>query len=189
VFPRATKKTREVRFFLTHLREDNLQPEAVECYLSALLNAGKTVTYVLHAEIPKPRKYDDTYGPWHNALSPGDRDLFDLLQELRDLEVHRKGGTEVVSRIEMRSTFETRRSGPNTPIVAQYLAFCMYGSEVTVGVPAYLFQVGGAAETKAIDLFNRVNEGGPIDIVVACGQYADLLEGLVGCFVQALAQP
>lgn len=126
MFPRASKKTHEVRFFLNHLRQDNLEPEDVESYLSALLSAGKSVTYVLTREfqkVKKGHKYGDLYNPWHNALSLQDRDLFDLFQALRDVEVHSDNeATAVTSRTEARPAFEMRRSGPNTPVVAQLLA-------------------------------------------------------------------
>jgi hypothetical protein len=185
MFPRAIKKTHEVRFFLNHLRTDDLVLDAVEYFLSAMLNAGKAVTYVLRAELPKSHKYDDIYAPWRSGLTSRDRDLFDLLQKLRDLEVHSKSGAEVVSTIKMRPALEMRRSGQNTPIVAQYLALGIYNSEVTIGVPSYLFQVDRTAGEEAKDLFERVNAGGPINILEAGGRYAAMLESLVGRFVEA----
>lgn len=195
MFPRATKKTREVRFFLAQLRQEKLGLEDVECYFSALLSAGRSVTWVLEkAETPLPhkRRYDAIYKAWHDALSPGDRDLFDLFQNLRDLEVHSTNAAEVVSEIEMRPWNEMRRSGEHSyygysHVIASYVAMGMYGRDVTVGVPKYLFQLGGAAKKRgATDLFDRVKAGGQIDILDACNRYVALLDDLLKHFVKAL---
>jgi len=189
VFKKARRKAREVRFFLAHLQRDGLPPEEVEFYWHALLNGGKTATFALRAEVGK-KAYGPVFSTWHNSLDPANRDLFDLLHGVRDVEVHEKGGPEVLSKMEARSEWRQWPSDPTTMAVyANYLAMGMLEPVVTVSVATYQFQINETKTKEVKELFGRVAAGGAISITDACSQYADLLESLIDTFVKAFPMP
>lgn len=85
------KKLREARFFLEKMREDEAKAfgdRAFEFYLSAFLNAGRTVDYRLCHEHQKT--YQDWRVNWNKSHSEGDK-LIKFFSDERAEEVHKKG--------------------------------------------------------------------------------------------------
>jgi len=97
MIPLTERKLREAQFFLARLIEESKrrvrnEPEAFEFFLSALLGAGRSVTWVLQHEAKA--RYDQWFPGWLNRLSDDDRELFQYLKGQRNL-VQKEGGAEV----------------------------------------------------------------------------------------------
>ena len=159
------KKLREAKFFLDKMTEHerravtNKQP--FDFYLSAFLNAGRTVDYRLRHE--HKAKYPAWRTGWDKALPHAQQRLIKFMVDDRDVEVHESGSSRRVG-IESREfglgihklasgTFEV--SGP--PDVPP----------VIIPTPAYYFTIDGV-ERKATE---------------ACGEYLALLEQMVAAFI------
>jgi hypothetical protein len=189
VFSKASRKVREVRFFQTHLSVENLGPEVVSYYLSALLNAGRSVTYVLGAESARSASYDAIFDPWHATLPEGDRDLFDLLQALRDAEVHTKQSPSIEATAQPQVVQRPLYAGSNIPLVAQYLALGIWERDMVIEVPTYSFRVDDIISRHYAALFATIAANEPIEIRPAISTYADHLGSLVELFIATLGPP
>jgi hypothetical protein len=135
-------------------------------HLSAFLAAGRSVTFALQKEAKA--EYDRWFPSWLGALAPNDRDLLDYMRDQRNAEL-KQAGAAVSEGLEERSVWQRKSAGPNTPIVAQLLAFGLYGEDVTIAVPTLMFDMQGG-QKPARDL---------------CARYVALLESLVTDFKRA----
>ncbi len=110
--PRTLDKLEEARFFLWHLREENIKREgwpgsvgrsrAFRLYQSAFLNAAYSVLEYLKREAKTElkrgatnkgqakRRYDEWLEGWKAALPPGEWQIWDLMEKLRDDETHKE---------------------------------------------------------------------------------------------------
>jgi len=204
VFEKAQRKVQEVEFFVRHLHSDRLAPEHVEFYWSAMLNAAKTVVYALRVEIDSKRQqtnrrrekkeskdaYSLQFDSWHKNLASDDADLFDVLQEVRDVEVH-----EIDASVAFVPSMEEQRiprrlsSDPHLLAVqASYMAMGTLSYEETIGVLRYHFQVKigntGRRAPKVRALFEKFRTGGQRAVLDACDRYAKLLRSVIAHFVE-----
>jgi hypothetical protein len=160
----AEKKLREARFFLNKMEErermafDDKEP--FDFYLSAFLNAGRTVDYRLR----QTATYPTWRTAWDATLTQAQQGLIKFMVDDRNVEVHRGGSSRVVKT-------ENREFGPGTYSLASGTMEDVVGPPgvfplVTIRTPAYYFTIDGI-ERKATE---------------ACGEYLALLEQMVAAF-------
>ena len=102
MFEKAQRKAVECAFFLRQLRETQ-DPDATEFFFNALLNAGKNVVNALRAQVHSHERtrvpseeagvkaqqsYDRHFKAWKRTTTGSRATLFDVLQALRDIEMH-----------------------------------------------------------------------------------------------------
>src|SRR5688500_5896996 len=98
------KKLRETTFFLEKMAEREQlafgDHEEFDFYLSAFLNAARTVDYRLrHVEGDKYRNFRAT---WDSELTTDDQSLIKFLIDDRDVEVHERGSSRTVREMRIR---------------------------------------------------------------------------------------
>jgi len=206
VFEKAQRKVEEAAFFVRHLRGEQ-GPDAVEFYFNALLNAGKNVVNALHAHIhfqegliaqrerratvqvkkSAQKAYRLHFKGWRRSLTPDDADLFEVLQELRNIEVHaRDTGSSHVPKIEERRQTRTLPADPRyVPVFATYIAMGVLSADITVGETTYYFQVdtGAPSEAGTRVLFERFGRSKGKPTLEVGETYVTLLKSLVEYFV------
>jgi len=137
------------------------------------------------------KKAQKAYGlhfkDWRKKLRSDDADLFDVLQELRNIEVHGKeSGSKYVPKMEERRYPRQLPSDPRyAAVFANYMTMGMLEAEVTVGEMTYEFQVNAATPSRAGKrvLFERFERSGPKPVFEVGNIYANLLKSLVDHFV------
>lgn len=96
MYPVTERKLREARFFLRKLQEKAQtvvgDPEEFGFFLSALLSAGRSVTFALQVE--NKDGYDAWFPVWLEKQNQEDQDLFKFMNNQRVKEVH-QGGADV----------------------------------------------------------------------------------------------
>jgi hypothetical protein len=101
MYPVTERKLREARFFLRKLQEKAQavvgDPEEFGFYLSALLSAGRSVTFALQVE--NKDGYDAWFPVWFEKQNQQDQDLFKFMNNQRVKEVH-QGAADVDKQVE-----------------------------------------------------------------------------------------
>jgi hypothetical protein len=159
------KKLRETRFFLDKMIEHERlafdDKEPFDFYLSAFLNAGRTVDYRLRHE--QKAIYPTWRIGWNATLSQAQQSLIKFMVDDRDVEVHESGSSRAVRA-------ENRELGAGTHSLAS-------GTHEVSGPPdifplaiirihGYYFTIDGI-ERKATE---------------ACGEYLALLQQMMAKF-------
>jgi len=166
---KTEKKLCEAKFFLAWLQDatrgTNLEKEDFEFYLSALLNAGRSVTLFLQVE--QKDSYDAFFEKWKAALKEDDRRLLTFMNEQRRAEVH-TGGADVYVDIEMVPLIEVQRELHGHALYFMQFFDSPGTPQPEIGKKVHYFQIGDSRE-KALD---------------TCKRYILLLEGLVHDFRQ-----
>ena len=165
VIESVQKKLREASFFLSKMIEherlafDNKEP--FDFYLSAFLNAGRTVDYRLRHE--HKAIYPDWRIGWNATLPQAQQRLIKFMVDDRNLEVHSKGSSRVVKT-------EDKELGPGTHSFASGTMDVSGPPDVfplaIIQTPAYYFTIDGI-EQKATE---------------ACRGYLALLQQMVAKF-------
>ena len=166
--PATRRKLSEAQFFFRKLASSDKQvlasePEAFDCYLSALLSAARSVTFALQAEYKE--RYDAWFPSWREVLPDDERVLLAHFNEQRVQEVHRTGAN-VTYGSERISLFEyfARASSQGLQIEV---------SNGPIGNPPLEF----TSLTRAFEI-----GGNEAAVVRACGNYVSLLTKLVDDF-------
>ncbi len=167
---KTQKKLRETQFFLAKLAAEasteRLDREDFEFYLSALLAAGRSVTFALQFE-QKPL-YDGWFPRWKAALTADDADLFDFMKAQRNTAL-KEGEAKTDVTVEFIPVTELRRP-PGTHPAYGFHWFGPPGVRPpSVGVKVHRFEVSGRKE----------------EVLAVCRRYVNLLEILVASFVAA----
>jgi hypothetical protein len=119
VFEKAERKVEEYTFFFHQLKLCETQdPNATEFFFNALLNAGKNVVYALCAQVytcestclpcDKAKKKakqacTDHIKAWKRTRGGFHPTLFDVLQDVRDIETHAdRSAVDYLSKTEER---------------------------------------------------------------------------------------
>jgi hypothetical protein len=94
VIEATERKLRETQFFLRLLTAESKKaarndPESFGFYVSAILSAGRSVTFALQKE--EKAKYDAWFPQWWAGRSEDERKLSDFLKGQRNLEQHEDG--------------------------------------------------------------------------------------------------
>jgi hypothetical protein len=171
------KKLREAQFFLGKLYEEDRkpvrkEPEAFSFYQSALLSAGRSVTFALQVEAKA--QYDAWFPQWLASLPEEDQQLLGYLKDQRNLELHNTG-----SEVEMALEFKPISAVPMTEAQRAHVAygiqvFSIFGTpEPQVGIPRYSFSTASS------------NQDNQADVVEMCRRYVCLLDQLVRAFIAA----
>jgi hypothetical protein len=133
------------------------------------------------------KAYHSHFVAWRRTLTPQEKDLFDVLQELRDIEVHAKvSGSRHIPKIVERRQPRPVPSDPNySAVFANYMAIGMLSPEVTVGETTYSFQVDAnvLSEPAMRVLFERFSGTTEKPTLEIGETYARLLRSLVDYFV------
>jgi len=157
---RVRKKLAEADFFLAKMTKQEQRPlgdrERFEYYLSAFLNAARTVDYRLcHEQEP-------IYKPWREAwnahLSPEENGLIKNMIDDRNLEVHESGSRRSVGQEDIDYTRPMVRSGRS------------FGGENLVAHKATFSLTINGTDRRATE---------------ACREYLDLLRPMVAEFEDA----
>ena len=171
MIPTTQRKLREAQFFLVHLAAESKktvrnEPEAFEFYLSALLGAGRSVTWVLQYEAKA--SYDAWFPGWFSALGEDDRALFEDLKDRRNF-VQKRGGAEVAAEWEYVPLHLLPTGGRVHPALG-FTWSSMPGTEPpSVGIPVHSFSSESGEHKK---------------VVPTCERYVSLLATLVQDFIQ-----
>src|SRR5262245_967358 len=144
---------------IEHERDAFEDKEPFDFYLSAFLNAGRTVDNRLKHE--QKTIYLTWRTAWHATLTQTQRDLIKFMIDNRNVEVHEGGSRRVVKT-------ENRELGPGTHSLASgtHEVFGLPGDYAIIQTPAYYFTIDG--------IERKVTE--------ACGEYVALLERMVADF-------
>lgn len=195
MFEKAYNKVREAEIFLKHLQGESLSDDYVAAYWSAFLNAGYSVVQALTREVPyliKPISakppYERAFSAWHRGLAQEEAELFDVLQAVRDVEVHAKDrSTTFLTKTEER----TRPRGiPEDSTYhaaySNYMVMGMISHEVTFEVRTYDFIVTGtdSRDRNVQALVEGFKRGGERAVLDAASRYARLLASLVDGFLK-----
>jgi hypothetical protein len=101
MIPATKKKLREAQFFLAQLERDQLvpvwkaNPEHAEFHFSALVSAGRSVTFTLQAE--RKVEYDAWFPGWLANCSASEQLVMKRFNEARN-DVVKRVGADLVSR-------------------------------------------------------------------------------------------
>jgi hypothetical protein len=159
------RKLREARFFLDEMfkQEHGVfgRKEHFEFYLSAFLNAGRTVDYRLRHE--QGATYPKWRTAWDATLTQEQRDLIKFMVDERIAEVHASGGSTPL----VKTMIWKLKAGTYRLLGATHTIVGPPGATLaSVPVPAYCFTVDGTDR--------KVTE--------ACEEYLALLERMVAKF-------
>ena len=109
---RIRKKLQEARFFLGKMAERAEmafgEHQESDFYLSAFLNAGRSVDYRLRHE--QGATYSTFRVSWDNALSPDEQRLMKFMVDDRNFEVHASGSNraELENRIPVYGSYQDK---------------------------------------------------------------------------------
>lgn len=201
MFEKAQRKVAECTFFLRQLRETQ-DPDATEFFFNALLNAGKNVVNALRAQVHScertrlpsdqatvktEQSYDHHFKAWKRTITGSRATLFDVLQALRDIEMHAdSSGVRHLPKTEER---RQPRSVPSdshyAAIFASYIAMGVLSADVTVPTTSYDLRVDAAAPSKrrVQALFKQFAKGKQKPSVEVATTYTGLLDSLVAYFI------
>jgi hypothetical protein len=170
---RVQKKLREARFFLHKMREDEAKAfgeKAFEFYLSAFLNAGRTVDYRLRHE------HRAVYEPWRESWGKSHLQedvLIKFVHDERREEVHEKGARHSAQDVDIPVRHSYSDASGSTefsqsPQVIRSLLMNQSGDEV------------GAVITKQEYYFSV--DGNDRRVVDVCEKYLEYLEKMLAQF-------
>jgi hypothetical protein len=201
VFEKAQRKVAECTFFLRQLRETQ-DSDATEFFFNALLNAGKNVVNALHAQlhscermrlpsdqarVKAKQSYDRHFKAWKRTTTSSHANLFDVLQALRDIEMH--ADSSGVCHLPKTEERRQPRSVPSNPyeaaVVISYMARRQLSADVTVRTTSYDLRVDAAVPSKrhAQALLKQLAKGKQKSGVEVATAYTGLLDSLVAYFI------
>jgi hypothetical protein len=172
------RKLREAEFFYKHLAGPVHvpDPEAFRFYFSAFIAAARSIAWVLQAE--EKEKYDAWKPEWDKHLTPEQRKLEKLTNELR-LDETKRRGVEVLVQFEEVALHEIMALGERFHDHPAY-------RQSSAAPPG-----PGDAGREATFVFRATryleNEDGKVEAISLCKQYLGHLEKLVGDFLKAHA--
>lgn len=133
------------------------------------------------------RAYRSHFEAWSRTRTPEEVDLFDVLQELRNIEVHKKDSASLhTPKLEERRQPRPLPTDPTyVAVFANYMAMGMLSHDVTIGVTTYTFQVDPGAPSEAANrvLFQRFAKTKEKPTLEIGQAYASLLNSLVDYFL------
>ncbi len=161
---RVYKKLSEAQFFLGKLREQDLKligdKQPFDYYLSAFLNAGRTVDYRLRHE--QVAIYPAWRTAWDASLTPQEKSLIKFMVDDRNVEVHESGSSRSVA-----------QEGIKFPIGTHYVEGGMIDVSGPPGMePAVIFK----------PTYNFTIDGAEHNAIEACASYLALLQRMVDSF-------
>jgi hypothetical protein len=163
------KKLREARFFLDQMRQQERRAfgdkEPFDFYLSAFLNAVRTVDYRLRHEQPA------TYPAWRkrwNAAHPTQDELITVMSEDRRIEVHESGSNRVMQIEEIQIGIGGSYSDPSGMLTMLGSPGPLLGIDAggTIYMPQYVYVFAGTASP----------------VTEVCGECLELLTQMVDQF-------
>jgi hypothetical protein len=174
-------KLEEARFFHRRLIECRKQPLSLESnafqfYLSAFMQAARTVPWRL--QIEEKQKYLAWLPTWEGQVTAEETALLKFTNERRIDEVHR-GGIETIAELEDIDIHDLLKSSPihsyifdvNNPAYDTTMPPGTRTSSVSVTIPAFYFDREGVKE----------------NVIETCKKYLDYLERLVQEFMRVHA--
>lgn len=205
MFEKAQRKVEECAFFLSQLHETQ-NPDATEFYFNALLNAGKNVVNALRAQVlscertrlssdqakAKGRQaYDRHFKAWKRTTTGSHANLFDVLQALRDIEMHAdSSGVRHLPKTEERQQPRSIPSDPNeAAAVISYMHRRQLSADITVRTTSYDLRVDASVPSKrrVQALFQQFAKGKQKPSVEVAITYKGLLDSLVTYFITLYA--
>jgi hypothetical protein len=173
MIPATQKKLRETKFFLALLEEEGRVPvmraieEHAEFYFSALVSAGRSVTFALQSE--EKAKYDAWFPGWLTSRSETERLSLRRFNEERVKIVHR-AGAELSSR-NVLTPYRDFGAPSRYESKAYYIMTRMLypESEMKIGTLQLICRYSDDTEAIAVD---------------AAREYVAVLESLIDDFVR-----
>ena len=161
-------KLREAHLFYGKMHERASmafgEHEEFDFFLSAVLSAGRSVTFVLQKE--RSDEYKAFFKSWHKTLSPSEQRLLDFMNDQRVSEVHKTGST---------------RDRKDEPIPV-WNSYGDKSGSVTVAAPPGLSEPP-ARVLKPAYFFDI--DGVERNALTVCKEYLDLLDVLIEEFCKS----
>jgi hypothetical protein len=205
VFEKAQRKVAECAFSLRQLRETQ-NPDATEFYFNAFLNAGKNVVNALRAQVlscertrlssdqakaKAKQAYDCHFKAWKRTTTGSHANLFDVLQALRDIEMHAdSSGVRHLPKTEERRQPRSIPSDPNeAAAVISYMNRRVLSADITVRTTSYDLRVDAVVPSRrrVQALFKQFAKGKQKPSVEVATIYTGLLDSLVAYFITLYA--
>jgi hypothetical protein len=170
------KKLREAEFFLDKMRKQERKAfgdkERFDFYLSAFLNAARTVDYRLRHE--QGEKYETWRKAWGSKLAPAENGLIKFMVDDRNVEVHESGSGRMAEAKEVKVGTGGSYSDSSGTLLVMGSPGPMIGSDtgVTIHMSRYYFTIAGT-ERIATE---------------ACAEYLALLARMVSGYKTEVAQ-
>lgn len=166
---RVHKKLAEAQFFLGKMTEQDRRMflgdgEIFDYYLSAFLNAGRTVDYRLRHE--QAAIYPAWQAAWDAGLTPQENSLIKFMVDDRIAEVHKSGSNRSDAREEIGNPMGSTSVILNTSVILSDTSSSPVITPAVILKPTYNFTIDGA-ERKATE---------------ACTAYLALLQRMVTQF-------
>ncbi len=160
--PQTKRKLREARYFYGKMHERARmafgEHEEFDFFLSAFLNAGRSVSFVLQKE--RSDEYKAFFSAWKKALQPSEQQLLDFMNSERVSEVHRTGSTRDRQNVVIPIRHSYRDESGSVSLAAPP---GLEKNPASVFKPVYFFKVDGI-ERNVLDV---------------CKEYIDLLGVLI----------
>ena len=209
MFEKAERKVEEYTFFFHQLKLCETQdPNATEFFFNALLNAGKNVVYALCAQVytcestclpcDKAKKKakqacTDHIKAWKRTRGGFHPTLFDVLQDVRDIETHAdRSAVDYLSKTEERRRLRDIPSEPHyAAVFINYQKTGQLSPYVTESTITYDLRMDPAVSSKkgVQERLKAFNKRKPESITEVATTYMALLESLVAYFREHYAPP
>jgi len=167
---RVHKKVGEAQFFLEKMiqRERRLFGDHVQFdyYMSAFLNAGRTVDYRLSHE--QKAIYNPWRKAWNASLKPEEKAIFKFMVDDRNVEVHESGSSRSAGREGIKVAAGSSYSDAS-------------GTVQVFGSPSVLLGVDTAAVIQKPTYYVTI-DGANRGATEACAAYLVLLQRMVAQF-------
>lgn len=174
------RRLRAAQFFYRRLVDEQKhpalnEPEVFRHFFGAFINAARSIPWVMQNE--EKEKYDAWLPVWEEQLTPEERKLLKVTNELRLDEVKRQGADIIV---EFEEVAIHELISPNFDLERLHPA---YGTHIFSALP-------GTPQPKTHrPAYYLEHEDGKAQVTTVCKRYLDDLEKMVRDFLSAHAEP
>ncbi len=174
--PNAEIKLDGAKFFMERLEENQDDPRAFYHYVSAVLNAARSIDYALRVE--GGARYKKWFRTWRQALPTDERAFVEALVGFRGVDVHGKGIPLLVT-LDI-PTIEADRT------IAGFAGTGLRYVDLTE-IWDHLPQIAGGSRVGGIAVlgYDFGGSGPPADVLAACHRFVEVAARLLQDFRRA----